>query len=170
MLTSILLAVIIYPILAQFEKEAWFGKLFVQKKPGEIKKSFLLLFLMFAVVISMAWGVFNRPHLAAAAILMWGTGDAAAALVGIPFGKHKVRSRFTDGKKSWEGSAAMLLVSFFAGLIVLLLVQKIDLPRALLMAGAGAVVGAVTELVSPSELDTVTVPIAIIIVLLMLGL
>lgn len=44
---------------------------------------------------------------AAAAILMWGVGDAATALVGIPFGKHKVNFRPVNGKKSWEGSCAM---------------------------------------------------------------
>ena len=44
-----------------------------------------MLFLMFAAVISVVWGVFGKPYIAAAAILMWGTGDAAAALIGIPF-------------------------------------------------------------------------------------
>ena len=97
-LTSVLIAIALYPVLAALESASWFGKLFVQKSPGEIKRSLLLLFLMFAALISVAWGWFASPHLAAAAILMWGTGDAAAALVGIPWGKHKVRSRFTDGK------------------------------------------------------------------------
>ena len=128
------------------------------------------MFLMFAALISVAWGWFVSPHLAAAAILMWGTGDAAAALVGIPWGKHKVRSRFTDGKKSWEGSLAMLAVSFLSGVMILLAEQKTALPRALLMAFLGAVLGTATELFSPSEYDTVTVPVVIVIVLLILAL
>ena len=97
---------------------------------------------------------------------MWGTGDAAAALVGIPFGRHKVKSRFADGKKSWEGSLAMLLVSFLSGMIVLYCVQKMPLPLVLLSAGLGALLGTVTELFSPSEYDTVTVPLVIAAVLL----
>ena len=128
-LTSVLIALSLYPILAAFENAAWFGKLFVQKTPGEIKRSLLLLFLTFAVLISAAWGMFGQPHLAAAAILMWGTGDAAAALVGIPYGRHKVHSRFTDGKKSWEGSLAMLTTSFLSGVIVLLSAQKTTFPH-----------------------------------------
>lgn len=168
-LTSVLIAVAIYPILAAFENKPWYGKLFVQKTPGEIKRSLLLLFLMFAALISVAWGIFGQPHLAAAAILMWGTGDAAAALVGIPYGKHKVHSRFTDGKKSWEGSLAMLVVSFASGMVILLAVQKMAFPQALLMAAFGAVLGTATELFSPSEYDTVTVPVAIVTVLLLMA-
>ena len=169
-LTSVLIAIALYPVLAALENASWFGNLFVQKSPGEIKRSLLLLFLMFAALISVAWGWFVSPHLAAAAILMWGTGDAAAALVGIPWGKHKVRSRFTDGKKSWEGSLAMLAVSFLSGVMILLAEQKTALPRALLMAFLGAVLGTATELFSPSEYDTVTVPVVIVIVLLILAL
>ena len=169
-LTSVLIAIALYPVLAALENASWFGKLFVQKSPGEIKRSLLLLFLMFAALISVAWGWFASPHLAAAAILMWGTGDAAAALVGVPLGKHKVRSRFTDGKKSWEGSLAMLAVSFLSGVLILLPEQGITLPRALLMAFLGAVLGTATELFSPSEYDTVTVPVVIVIVLLILAL
>ncbi len=169
-LTSVLIAIALYPVLAALENASWFGKLFVQKSPGEIKRSLLLLFLMFAALISVAWGWYVSPHLAAAAILMWGTGDAAAALVGIPWGKHIVRSRFTDGKKSWEGSLAMLAVSFLSGVMILLAEQRTALPRTLLMAFLGAVLGTATELFSPSEYDTVTVPVVIVIVLLMLAL
>ena len=169
-LTSVLIAIALYPVLAALENASWFGKLFVQKSPGEIKRSLLLLFFMFAALISVSWGLFGQPILAAAAILMWGTGDAAAALVGIPWGKHKVRSRFTDGKKSWEGSLAMLAVSFLSGVMILLAEQRTALPRTLLMAFLGAVLGTATELFSPSEYDTVTVPVVIVIVLLILSL
>ena len=167
-LTSVLIAVALYPVLALLERATWYEKLLVQKTPGEIKRSLLLLFFMFAVLISVTWGLFDQPHLAAAAIIMWGTGDAAAALIGVPFGRHKVRSRFTDGKKSWEGSIAMLTVSFLSGLIILLFAQKLALPQALLLAALGALLGTVTELFSPSEYDTVTVPVVIVSVLLLL--
>lgn len=126
----------------------------------------LLLFIMFTAVIAVAWGIFGKAELAAASILMWGTGDAAAALVGIPFGKHKVKCRLTDGKKSWEGSTAMLIVSFAVGVLVLMLTQGTDLTRVLLSAGVGALIGAATELFTPSEYDTITVPVMILAVLL----
>ena len=53
------------------------GRFFVQKSPGEIKRSLLMLFFMFAAVITVAWGIFGKPHIAAASILMWGMGDAS---------------------------------------------------------------------------------------------
>ncbi|MCR5165969.1 MAG: TSUP family transporter [Oscillospiraceae bacterium] len=165
-LTSGLLALVIYPILLAAEKKPWFDSFFVQKSPGEIRKSLLLLFIMFTAVIIVSWGIFDNARLAAASIMMWGTGDAAAALVGIPFGKHKVACRFTDGKKSWEGSLAMLIVSFAAGAAVLGLSQETGSQYALISAGIGALAGTVTELFSPSEYDTVTVPVMIIAVLL----
>ncbi|MDE7283416.1 MAG: TSUP family transporter, partial [Lachnospiraceae bacterium] len=166
-LTSCLIAVLIYPLLAMFEKENWYNSLFVQKNPGEIKKSLLMLFFMFAAATVLGWGIFGKPYDTATAILMWGTGDAAAALVGIPFGKHKVRLKFTDGKKSWEGTAAMFLVSLICGLSVFILYCHFPFWKSLLPIFAGAIVGAATETCSPSEYDTVTVPVAILAVLLL---
>ena len=168
-LTSCLIAVLIYPLLAILEKESWFNNLFVQKKSGEIKKSLLMLFFMFAAVTAVGWGIFDRPYDAATAILMWGAGDAAAALIGIPFGKHKVQLEFTDGKKSWEGTAAMFLVSLICGLAVFVLYCNFLFWKSVLPILVGAVVGAVTEACSPSEYDTVTVPATILAVLLLLS-
>ena len=168
-LTSVLIAIVVYPILAAFENKPWYGKLFVQKTPGEIKRSLLLLFLMFAALITVAWGLFDQPKLAATSILMWGTGDAAAALIGIPCGKHKVHSRLTDGKKSWEGSLAMFAVSLLSGIIMLLFTQDMGFLRLLLIASFASVLGTATELFSPSEYDTVTVPIVIVAVLLIMA-
>ena len=127
----------------------------------------LMLFFMFAALTALCWGLFDQRVLCAASILMWGTGDAAAALTGIPFGKHKARLPFTDGKKSWEGSGAMFLVSLLAGSVILLFLQEMTPGRGIMTAGAGALTGAAVELFSPSEFDTVTVPAAIALVLLL---
>ena len=163
----LLIAVVVYPVLAVLESRPWFARFFVQKSPGEIKRSLLLLFLMLACLVVVAWGVFDRRELAAASILMWGPGDGAAALVGIPWGRHKVRLRLADGKKSWEGSAAMLATSFACGALVLVLCGH-ALPWVLVPAGVGALVGTFVEVVSPSEWDTITVPAAILATLLVL--
>ena len=158
-LTSLIIAVLIYPVLSLLEHESWYGQLFVQKSEGEIKKSLLKVFFMFAVLTAAAWGIFGRPHAAAAAVLMWGVGDAFAALVGIPLGKHKVKWKLTDGKKSWEGSLAMFAVSLAAGIVFLRLYCGYDTKRSLICALLMALTGTVTELMSPSEWDTLTVPV-----------
>ena len=168
-LASVIIAAVIYPLLMAAEHERWYPRLFVEKKPGEIKKSMLMLFLMFAALIAVCWGVFGKPQLAAIAILMWGTGESAAALVGIPFGKHKVKSKLTDGKKSWEGSTAMLIVSLMAGTGMLTLAQGMSVLHALPISFIAALLGTATELFSPSEYDTVTVPTVIAAALLLLN-
>lgn len=55
---------------------------------------------------------FPRP-IAVAAMLYSGLGDAAAALVGKRWGRHRIRSG-----KSWEGAGAGLAVNLAAGLAV----------------------------------------------------
>ena len=129
----------------------------------------IMIFVVLIAAVSLLWGLFGQQQLAAAALLMWGVGDAAAALIGIPFGRHKVKSRMTDGKKSWEGSAAMLAVSFLCGFSVLLWGQKLPWPHALLAASMAAVLGTLTELVTPSEFDTITVPAVVGGVLLLIA-
>ena len=112
-------------------------------------------------------GDFGKPFIAATAIFMWGIGDAAAALVGVSFGKHKVHLKLADGKKSWEGTAAMFLVSLICGLAVFLFHDQFPLSTAFLPIFTRSAVGAMTELFSPSEYDTVTVPSAVLAVLLL---
>ena len=122
-LTSVIIAVLVYPLLSLFENESWYGKLFVQKSPGEVKRSLLMVFFMFAAVIAVSWGVFHDPN------------AAAAALVG--------------------GVILCVCSGSFAGITIL---------RVLLMALAGMA----AELLSPSEWDTVTVPVTMLSVALVL--
>ena len=162
------IAVAIYPLLAFFENASWYGNLFVQKSPGEIKRSLLMLFFMFAAVTAVSWGLFHNLHAAAASILMWGVGDASAALIGIPFGKHKIRIKPLSGEKSWEGSGAMFFLSALTGIGFLILYcgypAGVSLGCALLMAAAGTI----AELVSASEWDTVTVPVVMLVIALLI--
>ena len=166
-LTFVLAAAAAFTLLSFLEGEPWYGRLLVQKTKGEVKRSLTMYFGMAAGLVALCGGVFGRPGIAAAAIVMWGAGDAAAALVGIPFGRHKVKP--AGGNKSWEGSLAMLAVSFIGGLCMLLLVQRTLLPKALLSSCVCAILGTATELFSPSEYDTVTVPIAIAAALILMG-
>ncbi len=168
-LTCVIFAVIVYPILILFEKEHWYPKLFVEKTNGEVRRSLLMLFLMVAVLTAVCWGIFGEPALCAAAILMWGTGDAAAALIGIPYGRHKIKTRWTDGKKSWEGSLAMFAVSLTSGLLMLTLTHSGNMGYVFLSSFLGALSGSLMELFSPSEYDTITVPAIISAVLLIIN-
>jgi dolichol kinase len=87
------------------------------------------------------------PALAAAAILMSGTGDAAGALVGRRFGKI----RFRNGK-SLEGSIACLGAAFGTALLVPGISP--------LMASAAALVTATLELTVSRVDDNLFLPLA----------
>jgi len=169
-LVLVIFAVIVYPILQFAERWKGYSNLFYQRRTGEIKKSLLILFLTDAVLVAVAWGIFDMPFVAVTAILMWGCGDGTAALVGKRFGKHHVNIRWADKKKTWEGSAGMFVVSSVIGVICMLLMTSLPWYQCLLMAIITAVFGAYTELITKNGNDTATVPAVNTIVLLVLSL
>ena len=101
---------------------------------------------------------------------MWGFGDAAAALVGKRFGKHKTGLKFADPEKTWEGTSAMWVASFIVGTAVLLVISGAPWYYCLAASAVTSVFGAYTELISKGGNDTVTVPVVNCAVLLILHL
>ena len=133
---------------------------------GELKNSLLLVFGMFAVVALICWGWLGDKHLVLATIYAWGFGDAAAALVGKAFGKHKITIKYTDGKKSVEGSLAMFLTSFVSVGIILLCRGHMSIASCIVTAVAVALVSSTAELFSKDGNDTIICPLAAMVVLL----
>jgi phytol kinase len=68
--------------------------------------------LSFTVLILGLWGVAGGKAATCAGLLVLAWGDAAAALVGQRWGRHRYRTG--DGWRSVEGSAAMLVFSALA--------------------------------------------------------
>lgn len=169
-LAAAVFALILYPVLRLLEGWRGYDDLFVQRRAGEVKKSLLMLFLMLAGLIAICWGLLGRPWIAVTAVLMWGVGDAAAALVGKRLGKHPVRLPMADRKKTWEGSAAMTAAAFLAGTGCLLAYTALPWYICLLAALVTAPVAALTELMSHNGNDTVSVPAASAAVLWLLSL
>jgi len=157
---SILFALLVYPLLALFEKYPRYTLLFSQRRKGEVKTSLVLVFLMMAAMITLFWGLLGEAwrYIGIVAILAWGFGDAAAALVGKRFGRHQVESRLVENAKTWEGSLAMYIVSACA--IFLSLLIYTELPWFLCMAVSMivAVASALAELLSHKGMDTINVP------------
>jgi len=165
-LTLVLFAAIVYPALYLLQGWSEYDRLFVQKKPGEIKKSLLLMFLCDAALVALCWGGFDLPWMAVTAILMWGSGAGAAALAGHRFGKHHVKLPLADQKKTWEGSAAMAAVSTVVGTATMLIMTGLPWHCCLTAALSASIFGAYTELISRGGDDTVTVPVVNTVVLL----
>lgn len=157
---ALLFAVLLYPVLKVLEKVKGYSDLLTERSPGEIKKSLVLVFLMFSIILVLCWGILSMKYLVTASVLAWGVGDAAAALIGMKFGKTFMKGKGLSGKKTLEGFVGMLLSAFLSVLGVFLYHQPLVwyeyLPIALITAGVTAVV----ELYSQDGLDTVTCPLA----------
>ena len=165
-LSAVLFAVAVYPLLALAEHLQGYSELLTERKTGELKRSLLIVFGMFAIVISVCWGWLNDRLLAVASVFAWGFGDAAAALVGKRFGRHKLRGRHIEGTKSVEGSAAMFIVSFVSVAAVLLLRGGMGAVGCVVTAYVTASVCTVVELYSMGGNDTITCPLAAMAMLL----
>ncbi|MCR4675395.1 MAG: hypothetical protein K5675_10305 [Lachnospiraceae bacterium] len=154
------LIVLMMPSLSIMSKNKKFSSMMSERRPGELKSSLVQLFGTMTGIIFVAWGILGRKELAIAAILMWGFGDASAALIGKRFGKHKVvQFKNVDHKKSWEGTFAMGIVAFVFGLATLMLVGNVPLENCIIPVMVAAPLAALTELFTKNGYDTVTVPV-----------
>lgn len=156
----------IYPILLLASRIPGFTKFTTERKKGEFVRSMAIALSVMAVSVTVCWGVFGDRHLVLACVYAWGVGDAFAALVGKQFGRHKIRWKWADRRKSWEGTAAMFLTSAVAVWIVLLLRGGMDLFRCAVTALAGAAVAALVEMHTKGGHDTFTCPAAAMLVIL----
>ena len=161
-LVKVSLLLPVFVVLRYCERFALYPKLFVEKEKHEVVGSFLLLFTMLAALMALFWGGFGPEYkyMVLAAILAWGPGDAAAAIVGRNWGRHKLSGPHIEGTKSVEGCVAMGLCSFVFSLAVLLWMGKIPFWPAAGISLLTAAVSALTELYTKRGLDTVTVPLA----------
>ncbi|MCR4890680.1 MAG: phosphatidate cytidylyltransferase, partial [Lachnospiraceae bacterium] len=82
-----------------------------ERKAGEQQSSMFLLFGTYIFLILNCWAALGQKWMVILSVVAWGVGDAAAALVGKRFGRHKVSGRLIEGTKSLEGSAAMFVMS-----------------------------------------------------------
>ena len=165
-LCCIAFAAVVYPALAWFERFKGFSELTTERKKGELKESLLLVFGMFALVITVCWGWLCDRYLVLASVYAWGFGDAAAALVGKKWGKHKVRLGHADAKKSVEGSAAMFFVSLVSVTVILACRGGLSAAGYVVVPIITAFISAAAELYSKGGHDTVICPLSAMVVLL----
>lgn len=165
-LASLGFAAVVYPALHLLERWRGYAALLRQRKTGEIKQSLLLVFFMFASIIAVCWGWLNDRALVLACIYAWGFGDAFAALIGKRYGKHHITGPRLNGKKTYEGSLSMFLVSLASVLIILLLRGGLAWYACVVIAAATAAATTVVELYTTDGRDTLYCPFSAAAVLL----
>jgi len=170
---AFLLVILGYPALLLVEKAPFYKKLFVDrtKDKGELRKQLIYVQLSFALLIFIFWGLLGTSwhYIAAVAVMAWGFGDAAAALVGKAFGRRKVVHRYIERAKTIEGTAAMIAVACVALFFTLVFYAGMSWLPSLLIALVAAPVCGIVELFSKKGLDTLTVPLGTSFVILPLA-
>ena len=160
------LIVILFPALSIASKIPMLSTFIIERKKGEFLSSMVLAVGMMAFSVTVCWGLFGDRYLVLASIYAWGIGDGLAALVGKRFGKHKIKWKLADGKKSVEGSAAMFLCSLVAVFSVLLVRGGIGIPMCFVIALLAAIVSTLAELCAKDGWDTVICPVSAMIVII----
>lgn len=161
-----LFAATVYPMLAFAERFPGYSQLLTERRRGEIKRSLIAVFGMFAVLIAVLWGWLGEKYLVIASVLAWGLGDAAAALVGKRYGRHSIEGRLVEGRKSLEGTLAMFAVSFLTVMAVLIASRPLAWYAYAPISAVTAAVCAVVELYTKGGMDTLTCPFAAAAVLI----
>lgn len=163
---SLIFVILVYPILSLAESLEKYSHILMERNDGEIKRSLILVFGMFSLVITISWGLIGVKYIALAVMFAWGLGDAAAALVGEKHGKRYIEGKYIEGKKTLEGSLAMFLVSFIVIFIILIINTKLFWFNNLIISFIAAIVNSLVELNTKHGLDTITCPISIVLVML----
>ena len=160
------LIVILFPALSIASKIPMLSAFIIERKKGEFLSSMVLAVGMMAFSVTVCWGLFADRYLVLATIYAWGIGDGLAALVGKRFGKHKIKWKLADGKKSVEGSAAMFLCSLAAVFTVLMVRGGIGVGMCFVIALLAALVCTIAELCAKDGWDTVICPVSAMIVII----
>lgn len=112
---AFLLVLLAYPILFLIEDTSLYQRLLVERTgcKGELRRQLIYVQLSFAILIFIFWGLFGIKwrYLIVVAAMVWGFGDAAAALIGKFFGKKSIVHRWVEGVKTYEGTAAMIVTA-----------------------------------------------------------
>lgn len=127
----------------------------------------------FAVAIMVLFGLLWRTGgpvdhapIATAAVMAMTWGDAMASIIGRRWGAHRYTT--FGHTRSWEGSAAMLVVSALAIYLTLIILPNSPLSpnsfplgptRVLLMTVLGAGTATLAEALSPAGTDNLSVPL-----------
>ncbi|MCR4674223.1 MAG: hypothetical protein K5675_04365 [Lachnospiraceae bacterium] len=153
--------VVVYPVLYFFEKNEKLEGFFAGREKGELKRSLTIMGLMFIIVTYVCEGLYGSKVLALASIYAWGPGDAAAALIGTKFGKHKLYE-----KKSIEGTLAMFVCAFVFVFILLRLGEGYDFSIIIPATIITAIAATLSELFAKNGYDTLICPITSMVALL----
>lgn len=161
-LAVFLLVLLAYPLLVLLENSSFYKRIAVEREGGEFKRSLVIVQVSIGLLIFVFWGLLGAEwrYIAVVAVMAWGFGDAAAALVGKRFGRRRILHPRIEGTKTMEGTQAMFVTAGLAVFLTLLIYAGQPWIVSLTVALLVAPVCAIVELFSNGGMDTLTVPIS----------
>ncbi len=179
----------IFDTMAQKQDETtghlW-GPLFYIAVIGLLVAIFTLADPLFGIISGTPSRIFQgRFYYAATAIVIMMIGDGLCSIIGMKYGKHKYSLRWTGTTRSLEGSLALLIVSFFLGLIIYTVMgTTLGIPaesvvttnallafnEVILLSLVAAGTATIVEAISPSDLDDFTIPISVTLVTVLVAI
>ena len=165
-LLIVALMILLYPLLTLVGKSPAFSKFVNERKAGEFRSSMMLALGAMLITITVCWGIVGDRYLVLASVYAWGVGDGFGALIGKPFGKHKITLKCADNRKSVEGSAAMFITSAIAVFAVMTARGGMGTAGCIIVAAAASAVATFVEMCTKNGNDTITCPVAAMAVVL----
>ncbi len=131
-----------------------------KKGSNEVSRQIFYLSVSFSGLLIVFWGILGAEwkFVAVLATMIWGFGDAAAALAGKFLGRTKLKAPFFDPKKTVEGALANVGASWIIAFLVLLVFTTVSWWVALVSAFILASVGSIIEAASRKGRDTIILP------------
>jgi len=127
----------------------------------DLRKQLVFVIVNYALLILIfrGFGGETDKYHAIVGVLMWGVGDAFAAIIGTCLGENKFKHFIFDNKKTYEGTYAFFVSGFIINVFIFILFGKIPLFYSLLFALILAFIGAFIEAVSKKGLDNFVLPV-----------
>lgn len=161
----LLLAVVVYVGFAIFRRLPKIVAFLTDRKGKsfDLHWQAMLAFGVFAVLIAFYWGFLGSEfrYVVAIAVLAWGFGDAAAALIGKAFGVTRFSHRLIEGSKTVAGTAAMTGATAVAVFLTLTFYSSLEWPATIVVSLVAAPIAAAAELFSWRGMDTISIPISV---------
>lgn len=161
----LLLALVVYVALGVFRRFPKVIALLADRKgkSKDLRWQAMLALGVFALLIAFYWGYLGSEfrYIVAVAVLAWGFGDAAAAILGKAFGVTRFTHPLIEGSKTVLGTAAMVGATALAVFLTLTFYSSLSWPATIVVTAIVSPVAAAAELFAWRGLDTLSIPIAV---------
>ena len=140
---------------------------FVERSEGEIRKSFTGYCCLQGCIIIVC-GVVGDLGIVYIELIVWALGDAVAALIGRKWGKKHFR--IANNNKTILGSLSMCIVALISTITAMFILYDYSLLRVIVQAALIALFSTVIELISKDGKDTITIPITVTLICLIMNI